>query len=184
MAEARPWYREPEAFIALAALVVSLSAVTVGIYEAWLQRAHDRAEVWPHVEISTFTNPQGAVVYLENTGLGPAIVNSLVVAVDGKTRKDWSDVMQAMFGGPPPRFSRTTVDDHALRAGDKVQLIALAGKDLPPDFWDWIKRIRVQVCYESAFHEHWMLSEEMLEGPSVWRTAVSDCPKRQAGTEF
>jgi hypothetical protein len=183
MAEGRPWYREPETFIALAALVVSLSAVAVGIYEAWLQRAHDRAEVWPHMEISTFTSPEGAAVYLENTGLGPAIINSMVVAVDGKTRKDWSDVMQAMLGGPPPRFSRTTVDDHALRAGDKVQLIQLASKDLPPNFWDWIKRIRIQVCYESAFHEQWVVTEDQLGVASVW-TAVSECPRRPAGTEF
>jgi hypothetical protein len=55
-----PWYREPETFIAVAALVVSVSAVAVGLYEARLQRTHDRAEVWPHVEISTFVTPTGA----------------------------------------------------------------------------------------------------------------------------
>lgn len=183
MVEGRPWYREPETFIALAALIVSLSAVVVGIYEASLQREHDRAEVWPHVEIRTFTSSQGASVYLENTGLGPAIINSLAVAVDGKPRKDWADVMQAMFGGPPPRFSRTTVDDHALRAGDNVELIGLASKDLPPDFWNWIKRIRVEVCYESAFHEHWIFRDERLGGgPGTW-TSAPDCPK-PVGTEF
>jgi hypothetical protein len=30
----KPWYRETETFIAIAALIVSLSAVVVGIYEA------------------------------------------------------------------------------------------------------------------------------------------------------
>src|SRR5213082_1235111 len=49
----RRWYREPETFIAVTALIVSISAVAVGLFEAQLQRAHDRAEVWPHVEIST-----------------------------------------------------------------------------------------------------------------------------------
>lgn len=57
MSDDRPWYREPETFIAIAALIVSVSAMVVGIYEAALQRAHDRAEVWPHVELDTFTNP-------------------------------------------------------------------------------------------------------------------------------
>jgi len=33
MSDDRPWYREPETFIAVAALVVSISAVAVGIYE-------------------------------------------------------------------------------------------------------------------------------------------------------
>ena len=78
MPDNRPWYREPESFIAIAALIVSLSAVVVGIYEARLQRAHDVAEVWPHVEITTFITPRGASLSLENTGLGPAIINSVV----------------------------------------------------------------------------------------------------------
>jgi hypothetical protein len=32
----RRWYSEPETFIAVAALVVSISAVVVGVYEASL----------------------------------------------------------------------------------------------------------------------------------------------------
>src|SRR5689334_13125375 len=31
------------------------------VYEAQLQRAHDRAEVWPHVEISTFRSEERRV---------------------------------------------------------------------------------------------------------------------------
>jgi hypothetical protein len=61
----RRWYTEPETFIAAAALVVSVSAVVVGLYETSLQRHHDRAEVWPHVEIATFTGDQGTTVTVE-----------------------------------------------------------------------------------------------------------------------
>jgi len=68
MSDDRPWYREPETFVAVAALIVSVSAVAVGIYEAALQRAHDRAEVWPHVELSTYITPKGAALFVENTG--------------------------------------------------------------------------------------------------------------------
>jgi hypothetical protein len=174
----RPWYREPETYIALAALIVSLSAVVVGIYEAALQRAHDRAEVWPHLEVLTFTTPQGASVYLENTGLGPAIVNSAVVTVDGKPQRNWPEAMAGLFRGNGPQRARTlsvrTVDDHALRAGDKVQMIGLAPEDLPPNFWDWIGRVRISVCYESAFHDHWRVSAR-LGVTSSWES-VRDCP--------
>lgn len=41
MATERRWYAEPETFVAIAALTVSISAVVVGIYEASLQRHHD-----------------------------------------------------------------------------------------------------------------------------------------------
>src|SRR3982751_1653555 len=88
------WYRQPETFIAVAALVVSISAVVVGLYEASLQRAHDRAEVWPHLEISTFTSSSGASISLVNNGIGPAIIKSVVVTVDGKPQRVWHDVLQ------------------------------------------------------------------------------------------
>jgi len=183
MADARPWYREPETFIAVAALVVSLSAVVVGIYEARLQRDHDRAEVWPHVEIATFTSPQGAALYLENTGLGPAIVKSVVVTVDDAARASWRDVLSTLYGGTVPPFAVTTVVEHALRGGDKVQMIGLSSKDLPPNFWDWIRRVRVAACYESAFHDRWIVKDDRRGGNSVWLD-VSDCPQHTAGTDF
>ena len=47
MSEMRPWYTQPETFVAIAALIVSLSALGVGVYEASLQRSHDRAKDCP-----------------------------------------------------------------------------------------------------------------------------------------
>jgi hypothetical protein len=177
------WYRQPESFIALAALIVSLSAAIVGIYEASLQRTHDRAEVWPHVEISTFIADHGAEVSVENTGVGPAIINSVVVSVDGSSRKNWDDVVRALAGGTPPRFGNTTVIDHALRGGEKVAMLSIATENLPADFWKWIARVSVSICYRSIFDDHWTVSDEHLGGSSTWRV-VSDCPTPTKGIEF
>jgi len=70
-----------ETFIAIAALVVSVSALAVGVYEASLQRWHDVAEVWPHVELSTFISGNGATLVLGNPGLGPGIVRYVELKV-------------------------------------------------------------------------------------------------------
>jgi hypothetical protein len=182
MSDDRPWYREPETFIAIAALIVSVSAMVVGIYEAALQRAHDRAEVWPHVELDTFTNPQGATVTLDNGGLGPAIIKSVVVTVDGKRHRDWPDVLQALLGAVPAAYSYRTVVDHALRAGEQVTILALEKKDLPPQFWPTVERVSVTVCYASVFGDGWVLSTH-LGGTDVWHS-VSACPAQPPGTGF
>lgn len=100
MADGRPWYREPETFIAVAALVISISAVAVGLYEAALQRRHDRAEVWPHVEITTYTSPTGATLSVENSSIGPALIKS-IVTVDGRRAHDWKDVLTTLLGHAP-----------------------------------------------------------------------------------
>jgi hypothetical protein len=178
----RPWYREPETFISFAALIVSLSAMVVGLYEASLQRAHDRAEVWPHVELATLTNPQGATVILENGGLGPAIIKTVAVTVDGRHRRSWPDALQALLGALPADYNNRTVVDHALRSGEQVTVVALGTKDLPKQFWPTVQRVRVTVCYASIFGDYWELSAR-LGASNYWRS-VDGCPAQPRDTAF
>jgi hypothetical protein len=178
----RPWYREPETFIALTALVVSLSAVAVAIYEAALQRAHDRAEVWPRVELATITTSSGAEVVLENTGIGPAVIKTVAITVDGKPASNWGSVLHALLDRDPLHTS-TTVVEHGLRAGDKVTLMSIGAADVPSDFWKTAARVAASVCYASVFDEYWIMRENHLGGTSAWER-VRDCPQPLAGTDF
>ena len=182
MTNQRRWYTEPETFVAVAALIVSITAVVVGIYEAALQRRHDRAEVWPHVEIETFTRPAGVSVELENGGLGPAVIKSAEVFVDGKLQKNWVDVAAAIIGHSPGRYDNTTVADHALRAGERVTLLGLPSDEAPRHFWEAAKRVRVVICYASIYGEATVVSGD-LGLPTHW-TEVKECSPQPSGIEF
>jgi hypothetical protein len=175
MTTARRWYTEPETFIAVAALIVSISAVAVGLYEAALQRHHDRAEVWPHPEIQVFTKQTGAAIMLENTGIGPAIVQTAVVTVDGRPQHNWSDVLRALNGIEPSPFSNFSTVQHGLRPGDRLPMIDMPVADTPRDFWKSIARVGVSICYSSVFDQHWVVESKRLGGPNVWRDAAR-CP--------
>jgi hypothetical protein len=179
----KPWYREPETFIALAALVVSVSAVAVGIYEASLQRAHDRAEVWPHLELSTYAMPKGAELRLENNGIGPAIVHSIIVTVDNRPRHNWNEVLEAITGRKPDALENATTAERAIRAGDRVVLVGVPAQFLPPGMWDYIKRVGVRICYSSVFGESWVLESQQLSGSSTW-TPIAKCGAQPAGMDF
>jgi hypothetical protein len=183
MNDDRPWYLEPETFIAVAALVVSCSAVAVGLYEAHLQRAHDRAEVWPHVEISTFVTPTGASLSVDNTGLGPAIIKAVVVTVDGKARSSWDDVLRALGDSARGPMSTTTVVDHALRGGERTTLVGLDRKTLPPHFWEGVGRIAITVCYSSVFNDSWVVTDDHLGGTTTWQS-VAACQSQAKGADF
>lgn len=179
----KPWYREPETFIALAALVVSVSAVAVGIYEASLQRAHDRAEVWPHLELSTYAMPKGAELRLENNGIGPAIVHSIIVTVDNRPRHNWAEVLEAITGKRPEALENATTAERAVRAGDRVILVGVPAQNLPPGMWDYIKRVGVRICYSSVFGESWVLESKQLSGSSTW-APIAKCESQPAGMDF
>jgi hypothetical protein len=180
---ARPWYREPGSFIAIAALIVSVTAVAVGIYEAALQRRHDRAEVWPRLELQTFVSDDGAVLRVENTGLGPALVRYVSVKVDGKPERSWPAAMHDLFGGPPPPFSTSTVFGHAVRPGDRTIVAGLPPNAVPPNYFKWIGRVAMQVCYASVFDdEYWMVSDTFGKS-SVWHQ-VSSCPNQSPDADL
>jgi len=179
----RPWYRQPETFIAVAALVVSISAVVVGTYEATLQRAHDRAEVWPHLELSTYAMPKGAELRLENAGIGPAVVHSIVVSVDGRPRRNWTEVIEAITSKHPDVLENSTTADHVIRAGDRVILVGVPAVSLPPGMWEYIKRVGVRVCYSSVFGESWVLETRQLSTRSTL-TPVATCDKQPADMDF
>ena len=181
--DASPWYRQPETFIAFAALIVSVSAVVVGVYEASLQRAHDRAEVWPHLELETFVEPKGASVYLENTGIGPGIVQSMVVTVDGHPERNWDEVVAALEGHPGTPYANTSAVDHALPAGQRIALLSIDRANLPSGFWPWIGRLGITVCYRSVFDERWQLASSHL-GVRTSLRAVDRCPPQAPGTDL
>jgi hypothetical protein len=179
----RKWWLEPETFVAVAALIVSVSALGVGLYTALLQRQHDRAEVWPHLELATFTSSSGAVVYLENTGIGPAIVEHVDLLVDGKPAPNWPAALNTWLGHNASISSNSTVVSHALRAGDRVTLVALPNESMPPKFWDAIGRIGIAVCYRSVFGEAWSVTARALGSTQSWRAEPS-CAPQPAGTDL
>lgn len=182
MPDERAWYREPETFIALAALVVSVTAVVVGLYEAALQRKHDVAEVWPHLEISTWVNDTSATFQIDNTGLGPAVVQFVDVRVDGKAQRTWDDALRTLYGHEPPPHSEATAVEHALRPGDRTVLVTLPIRDVPRDFWTWAGRLSVRVCYASVFEQHWIVTDTVGKSDK-WADAAG-CPAQPTNTDL
>lgn len=179
----RRWYTEPESFVAVAALIVSLSALGVGVYEAKLQRAHDRADVWPHLELEAFVEGDaGAKVQLENTGLGPAVVESIAVTADGQPLRDWPAALQALTGDSARAYSNTTVYQHGIRPGDHITLLGMPPASMPTPFWKQIRRIVATICYRSVFDEIWQLTDT-LGAANHW-SRPNACPAQPATTDF
>jgi len=176
------WYTKPDMIVALSAILISLCTVAVSGYEAWLQRHHDRAEVWPHVELSLVNTPEQSTLSIENTGIGPAVIESFTVTVDGKVVRNWSGALAAVLGSAPAVFENSTVVSHALRAGDRVTLVGVRRSDLPPGSMAKFARVGIEVCYASVFGDSWTLRDRHLGGESEW-LGTSRCPT-VAGSEF
>ena len=151
---------------ALTALGISGLALAVGAYQTRLMQTQARASVWPYVVIgfnyADFGERQGFDLHVQNNGVGPAVVQSTVVRLDGKPVKHWDDVIAALKKGHegesaqaslsglhgiviPPSTNRDT-DVSAIRTTD-----AALGKVL----YGAIDRLGIDICYCSIYDDCW-----------------------------
>jgi uncharacterized protein YbdZ (MbtH family) len=168
--------REPQWIITIAAVLASVGALVIGSYEAVLQREHDRASMWPHLELVITFTPKTAGMQVSNSGVGPAIVQSVLVSVDGRPRISWPEVFKALLGAPAREYNNSSVGDRVIRAGETVDWFELPSNSLPPDIQTRIARAAIEICYASVYGEHWIVADSHAGQHSVWRE-VKRCPE-------
>jgi hypothetical protein len=132
--------------VALGALVVSVCAVVVSIYEASLERHHARAAVWPHVELTTNVSPAGVKITVLNSGIGPATLDTVDVRVDGRPAAAWDDVFARVLVRQPESYSVTSIRGRVLRPGDELVVVQMPADIVPPDVMAHLASVGVTIC--------------------------------------
>jgi hypothetical protein len=159
-----------DAVAAIIASLVGFLALLVAGYTAYIERyiaeiqtKQVQAQVWPWLVAGNNDNERSIEVL--NKGVGPAIVRSAQVFVDGKPQPDWQHVLEAL-GTVPHQYSQSTLNPNVLTPGEKVPAIQFANED---DY----RRFRaaavthltlVNICYCSTLGECWMYSDKHAVG--------------------
>jgi hypothetical protein len=175
-----------DAMAAIIASLVGFLALVVAGYTAYIERyiaeiqtKQVQAQVWPWLVAGNNDNERSIEVL--NKGVGPAIVRSAQVFVDGKPQPDWEHVLEAL-NAKPHQYSQSTLNPNVLTPGEKVPAIQFANED---DY----KRFRaaavthltlVNICYCSTLDECWMYSDKHVVGYKSLAQLVKPidkCPK-------
>jgi hypothetical protein len=150
-------------------------ALTVSTYNVWLQRAQVQAQVWPHLQWSYTNTSEGYSWNLENVGVGPAMIRSVRVTVDGNPV---AGVLEAVKLLAPELAARkdvdiqySTFDGSVIPAGTRLHPLLIS--KLPEN--DAIvaaqaQRLRVELCYCSTLGDCWWRK------PGVGEAPVKTCP--------
>jgi hypothetical protein len=173
--KSRPFWRQPEWVITLVTVVTSIAALALGAYTALLQRRHDSASVWPHLEFGIIFAQQTSGMQVSNSGVGPAIVQSVAVSVDGHLVRSWPEVFKLVLDSSTTRYSSSSVSDRVIRAGETVNWFQLPTDILPHDIQARMARVAIEVCYASVYDEHWTVADAHAGQHTVWRN-VKRCP--------
>lgn len=162
-----------DAVAAIIASLVGLLALVVAAYTAYIQRytaniqlEQVRAQVWPYLISGNNDLDQSLTVI--NKGMGPAIVRSVQLRINGKPQPDWNHVL-AVLGMPPHQFIQTTINHEVLTPGEQMQIIRFQDKDRWGHFHDAaLGRMSLDICFCSTLDECWVSSDKNLIGlPSM-----------------
>ncbi len=166
--------------IAICALLVSALATSASWWQTHVVAQQLQAQVWPYLTITGTLSNSEVSYAISNDGLGPAVIRSVVLTVDGKPQRTMLDAMHALIG----RMGRqahgldmaTPGVGTVIRVGGSVTMFHLASTVLAPKLARQTGRVGLRVCYCSIVGGCW-LKESQQSDPQI----VASCPS--AGAE-
>jgi hypothetical protein len=156
--------------IAFCALLISTVAAVATVYQTRVIASEFSATVWPYVSLDVTNSPSLFEFDLRNDGLGPAIVRSATITLDGKPQPSVEALLRTFAARDPRTIA-------ALRAGKRMRLttstptpglvipanashpiIQLEGAAYVQQFRAAIPRFGLSLCYCSLTGTCWAQS--------------------------
>jgi hypothetical protein len=162
------------ALAAIVASLIGLMALFVSGYTAYVQRQQVRAQVWPYLMIGYADIERARIVF--NKGVGPALVRSVQILVDGKPQPDWAHVMSAL--GVPDKVSlqQSTLANNVLSANEKLDILIVGDEADYKAFREKsVRRASTRVCYCSTLGDCWMYDDQR-EADEARTQPIDRCP--------
>ena len=169
--------------------LVALSALAVSAYQAYISREQQKLSAWPYL-LQENTGIDGRAWRVQNVGLGPALVRSMCVDVDGQPVRDWGELAMTTLAVDSValtaqargfRFVTSTIRrGSVLLPGHTTELVRVS----PGAFANTMRgvlndrRVRLRFCYCSLYGDCWVSDSKTPEPEGT-----DECPA-DAGLEF
>jgi len=163
--------------IAVCALLVSSLATAASWWQSRVVAEQLSAQVWPYVSFSVGFSGDLFALSVSNDGLGPAVMRTAAITVDGKPQASFVDAMHAMLGPHLLQRARRAGDQRlaatsdmgapgsVLRAGTSLTVFSLRSRHWVPELYREWQRMKLRACYCS------------IEGACWTKDASTDDPR-------
>ncbi len=157
--------------IALSAIVISLISLAVGIHHGRVQERLVAANSWPFLRWDSSNEQdergQRFSIFIKNVGVGPALLESLVVRYKGTPVRGWFELLeqccgverQATLDLPALGFFTGAAPKGVLPPGEVATLVSLWRLPDKPQLWERLGGARLdlelEACYCSILGECW-----------------------------
>lgn len=89
--------------IAIGALLISALTAATLIYQTHVIGDQFSATIWPYLSVGTTYDTNGETIEISNDGVGPALVRSASLQVDGRPLRSWDDYIVVLARDPALR---------------------------------------------------------------------------------
>lgn len=164
-----------DAVIGLAAIITAGIALVLGIQQTRLQQQTLAASTWPYVVLfSSDAYPDGRprlALGVANEGVGPARVESITVAYDGKLYGDSVSLLQACcLHGKHADYIESTLRDGVIAANERIDYLTADRTPRNQAMWKELMAVReralVTICYCSVLDECWVTTSASPPKPA------------------
>jgi hypothetical protein len=174
--------------IAIAALLVSAASAFALIYQTRVIGQQYAATIWPYLSIDSSYGVHGVTIQVANDGLGPALIQSAQLVIDGRPTPSWGTYMHDLLKTPALRpkpgevsissssFGRSTT----IRPGDTRSLFAITYKSTvdPREFA--AHTVGIRLCYCSINDSCWNIDATPGRDSRTVPQPVSNCTDNAA----
>jgi hypothetical protein len=165
--------------LSVVGVFIAVLALYAALTESQAVRQQTAAAVWPFVQLSVEDydtgDRAGFMLSVTNSGVGPALVRSVRVILNGQAMRDWEQVVTQLGGELNDQVGRSTLSDRVLSPGVRRDLITVTDQDLARQFQTMIANPEnsISYCYCSIFDECWVAdSRRQALDPET----VQSCP--------
>jgi hypothetical protein len=160
--------------LAICAIISAFAAVGIAVYETRITRAHQKASVWPSM-LQYNTVADGLYTReVENRGLGPALVRTFQVRVDGVPVDSWDHAIEVLTGQVPGQYVYGSLGEgHTLLPGRPYRLLIIEWEPLGQLVHREVNhgRLTTEICYCSVYDDCWVAGSGLP-------VSVPACPER------
>ena len=143
----------------ISALVISILALIVSIFETNILKDQQKATVWPYVTINQNYSGKGYELRAINKGVGPAIIKSMQVEYKGKPMDTYLGMLEAAYPNNGRNYSNTNqsnINGMVMQSKEKVVMLAFPWNDTTYQITPELeKNLVIKLQYCSVLGECW-----------------------------
>jgi len=173
------WKSNADKIMAISATVTAVIALVVAVLQVRSEREFQKLSVEPYLEIGSTGNADSDFYsfLLFNNGLGPAVIGSTEIRINGSNASNWAEAVPMVLGpGVELDFTYSDVDpNRRIRAEQIIELFKIAPYDETARQLQHRMvsgNIEYRVCYCSIYGDCW---ESAFDGEAT-HLPVSACP--------